>query len=284
MPGEGVGTRCGSSRRDCRTSVFTTAGRLRVVSRLTKSLSYSSGPLMRRTLSLSVALALFASTDAPGQSFRGSAASLDRQNRVAREHGYTYLRNAAQVHRFVRAGYLVPVRESRAVVLHNVSFPYARQAVRTFVGRLGTQHRAACGQALVVTSLTRPKSHQPRNASRRSVHPTGMAIDLRIPRQRSCRAWLQRTLLSLERRGVLDVTRERRPAHYHVALFPRPYTRYLAQLRRSNGSRVYAVRAGDSLWSIARATGTTPNAIRKRNGLRSSRIYAGQILKVPAGG
>jgi hypothetical protein len=37
-------------------------------------------------------------------------------------------------------------------------------------------------------------------------------------------------LLSLEDKVVLDVTRERNPAHYHVAVFPRQYERYVAKL------------------------------------------------------
>jgi LysM repeat protein len=111
-----------------------------------------------------------------------------------------------------------------------VSHPVARPAVRVFVERLAAQYRAACGEKLVVTSLTRPVLEQPRNASDLSVHPAGMAVDLRVSRDRGCVRWLEKTLLSLEKQGVLDVTRERRPPHYHVALFPDPYTRYVATL------------------------------------------------------
>jgi len=55
-------------------------------------------------------------------------------------------------------------------------------------------------------------------------------VDLRIPRSAANRRWLERTLLSLEDRIVLDATRERYPAHYHVAVFPREYVKYVAQL------------------------------------------------------
>src|SRR5690606_40092741 len=91
-------------------------------------------------------------------------------------------------------------------------------------------YQAACGEKLVVTSLVRPTTRQPRNAADRSVHPTGMAMDLRRSNKASCRRWLERVLLQLEARGVLEATRENRPPHYHVALFPRPYVQYVAAL------------------------------------------------------
>lgn len=48
--------------------------------------------------------------------------------------------------------------------------------------------------------------------------------------------------------------------------------------------RTHKVRAGDTLWDIARRYGTTTSQLRAMNGLtRSSRIYPGQILKVAGG-
>ena len=148
---------------------------------------------------------------APAQSLRGSPASLEQQNRQARRHDFTYLRESAQVHRFVDAGLLVRVLNREDYVLKDVSFPFARPEVKLFVERLSGQYRSACGEPLVVTSLTRPKSHQPRNASPDSVHPTGMALDLRRPRNSACRRWLEDTLLYLEARMILDATMERGP-------------------------------------------------------------------------
>jgi hypothetical protein len=121
--------------------------------------------------------------------------------------------------------------------LAGVSYPYGRPALRTFVERLSAQHKSACGEPLVVTSLTRPSSEQPRNASDESVHPAGMAVDLRISPKAKCRAWLEKTLLSLEKSGVLDATRERHPAHFHVAVFP---TAYLTYVERQKQPRAHA--------------------------------------------
>lgn len=246
------------------------------------------GALALATLMISVTSA------AEGQSLRGSRASVDVQNRVAREHDFTFLRSGDQVHRFVNAGYLVPVRGNRDFELHAVSYPYARPEVELFVRRLGQQYRSVCGEKLVVTSLTRPQNRQPRNASEQSVHPTGMALDLRLSRNARCRSWLEGVLVSLEKAGILEATRERYPAHYHVALYPRQYRAYVERITDRPAQVVtrlasapaeetveYRVRSGDSLWTIARAHGTTVDRLRSTNRLRNSRIVAGQTLKVP---
>ncbi len=46
---------------------------------------------------------------------------------------------------------------------------------------------------------------------------------------------------------------------------------------------IYAVRSGDTMWDIARAFGTTVDALRRINYIeRGSRIYVGQKLKIPS--
>ena len=218
-----------------------------------------------------------------GQSLRGSSASLDRQNKQARDHDFTVLRDPAQLKRFVALDLLVPVQADKDFALKDVSFPYARPEVRLFIDRLSSQYRRACGERLVVTSLTRPRTHQPRNASPRSVHPTGMALDLRRPRSGSCRQWLERVLLSLEKQRVLEATLERRPPHFHIAIFPDAYRQYVSRITSKSFSRLatYTVQRRDTLWDIARDYGTTPSAIRRENGLRSTVIRPGQHLRMP---
>jgi hypothetical protein len=160
------------------------------------------------------------------QTLRGSLASVERQYSVAVRHDYTFLQTASQVSRFVDQGLLVRISPTANVQLAAVSYPYARPALKTFVQRLGSQYRASCGQPLVVTSLTRPANEQPQNASDESVHPAGMAVDLRIGAG-ACRKWLEKTLLSMEKRGLVEATREKRPAHFHVAVFPTAYMAYV---------------------------------------------------------
>jgi hypothetical protein len=253
------------------------------------------------------------------QSLKGSAAKLDLQNDMAEEHDFTYLRTPDQVRTFVELGLLVQLQPNADFELHEVSFPFGRPEVSVFVERLASQYRQACGEKLVVTSLTRPLSDQPRNASDRSVHPTGMAVDLRRTNDRQCRAWLENVLTQLDGSGVLDATRESRPPHYHVVIFPKQYAAHVARLdsrfaesvSRTESTAVlavadaqgqsddasadlasteasapqrieYTVRRGDSLWTIARRLGTTVERIREENDLRGNRIFAGQVIVVSA--
>jgi LysM repeat protein len=190
------------------------------------------------TTAVAVVLLLSSAGIAEAQTLRGSTRTMQRQNLIAQDHDYTFLRTSAQIRRFVDSGYLVGMGGNADYTLAAVSHPYARPAVKMFVERLSSQYRSACGEKLVVTSLTRAVQEQPRNASDLSVHPAGMAVDMRISRKRSCVVWLEKTLLSLEKQGVLDATRERRPPHYHVALFPEPYTRYVASIAGQSSVRL----------------------------------------------
>lgn len=161
-----------------------------------------------------------------GPRLKGSKGTLLRVLNVARVHDFTPLRDAAHVAKFARLKLLVSVNETRHLELKRVSYPYARPALALFLTRLSGQYYAKCGERLVVTSLVRPLAEQPFNASVYSVHPMGMAVDFRIPLG-ACRGWLESVLLSLERRNLADVTRERRPPHYHVALFPKAYETFV---------------------------------------------------------
>ena len=238
----------------------------------------------------------------------GSRTAMRKQNNVAQKQDYTFLRTTTDVKRFVENGYLVPVGSTDALRLSGVSFPYARPAVKTFAERLASQYQSACGNKLVVTSLTRPLSRQPSNAHSLSVHPAGMALDIRVSDRASCRKWLERVLVSLEKKGVLEATRERQPAHYHVAVFPSAYFHYLgraadddsriAKVSKPNYASVvplpskgsgsasgstatYKVKAGESLWSIARKYGITLNELKAANEMKGSVIRIGQVIVIP---
>jgi len=158
--------------------------------------------VLRKTLTALFMVGVVAtlSSAADAQGLRGSKASMDRQNQQARAHDFTFLRDGNQVRTFANSGLLVRLAGNRHYQLKAVSYPYARPEVKLFVERLSSQFYGACGEQLIVTSLTRPQSGQPRNASTRSVHPTGMALDIRRHNTPACRSWLERVLLSLERR------------------------------------------------------------------------------------
>ncbi|MGH7446863.1 MAG: DUF5715 family protein [Longimicrobiales bacterium] len=162
-------------------------------------------------------------------SLRGSRASMLRQNRIAKQEAYSFLRTAQQVHAYVDNGDLVLLdgNDDYDVI---AGYPFARPVVRSFVERLSSRYHEACGERLVVTSLTRPSARQPRNASPLSVHPAGMAVDLRVSRDAACREWLSAELLELEAMELIDATLERRPPHYHIAVFPIQFGQYAAQM------------------------------------------------------
>jgi hypothetical protein len=212
-------------------------------------------------LALTTTCATCAAPFLDAQTLLGSHESLLRQNEEAREHDFTYLRTASDVRDYIQQGLLVRLGGNSDYELagDEVSFPYARPEVKTFVERLSDQYHSACGERLVVTSLTRPITRQPANASAISVHPTGMAIDLRRSDSSGCRLWLETVLLDLENKGVIEATREQYPPHYHVAVFPNPYLQYVA--------------SGEALPDIQVARSTHESASRARvSRVRSSRV------------
>ena len=225
---------------------------------------------------------------ASAQSLRGSGASVERMYRYAVQDRLTFYETAAGVKRAVSRGDLVALRGSGAFEVHRVNFPYVRPATKTFVDRLAEQYERVCGEPLVVTSGVRPESRQPRNSSDLSVHPTGMAVDLRRP-DGKCLTWLRRTLLDLETDGVIEATEEHRPAHFHVAVFAEEYVRYVERTTRpwtiaaraSEDDGTYRVRPGDSLWSIAQQHETTVRDLVAANKLGDTMIQPGQTLVIP---
>lgn len=178
-----------------------------------------------------------------GVSLRGSRTSMERQNRVAHEVDARFLRTSGAVWAAVSAGELVELRGDADYRLANVSYPFALPEVALFIERLSSSYARACGEPLVVTSLTRPEVKQPRNASDLSVHPAGMAVDLRVPARLFCRVWLENELLKLEAKDLLDVTKERRPPHYHVAVYPEAYGAHVEALIAQTADRAAAAPA-----------------------------------------
>jgi hypothetical protein len=217
------------------------------------------------------------------QSLRGSTSSVNRMYEHAVDNGIYFYKTGDGIRRAGSAGRFVRLGGNSNYATSGVSYPYVRAETRTFVQRLAAQYRTACGERLVVTSASRPQSMRLFNSVRKSVHPTGMAIDLRKSSRTSCRNWLRRTLLSLERAGVLEATEENNPPHFHVAVYPNPYARYVAARGGPTHASVdqYRVRSGDSLWAIARRHDTTVDRLKAMNGLSSSRLLPGQTLRIP---
>ena len=245
------------------------------------------------------ALLILLATDAAAQSLRGSTSSVNRIYRQAVAHDLHFYSTADGIRRAGDRGEFVRLRGNANYTLVNVSHPYVLPQTHTFVERLAAQYRSACGEQLVVTSGVRPTSMRLINSVDKSVHPTGMAVDLRKPRNSRCLSWLRNTLSALEASGVLDAVEERNPPHFHVAIFPNQYASYLQA--KAGGSRLasstpvaraatsrtaaagtkYEVRRGDSLWTIARRNNVSVDRLKAANKLTSSRILAGQVLVIP---
>lgn len=249
-------------------------------------------------VALAAALAVSAARG-DAQTLHGSRSSVERMYGQARKQDLTFYRSGRGVRSAAAEGDLVRLRGNDDYRVADASYPYALPTTRTFVQRLAAQYRDVCGEKLVVTSATRPRSLRLRNSVAESVHPSGMAVDLRKPSRGRCLRWLRQTLLDVEGQGVIDATEEHHPPHFHVAVFPEQYRRYVAERsgdtgerhasasRRGSGQgssprRTYTVREGDSLWTIARRHGVTVARIREANGMSSSRLSIGQKIVIPA--
>ncbi|HSU12726.1 DUF5715 family protein [Longimicrobium sp.] len=249
-------------------------------------------------VALAAALGVLAVDGTQAQTLRGSRGSVERMYGQAKRQDLTFYRTGRGVRSAAAEGELVRLRGNENYRVADASYPYALATTRTFVQRLAAQYRDECGEKLVITSATRPRSVRLRNSVAESVHPSGMAVDIRKPARARCLRWLRQTLLDVEGEGVIDATEEHHPPHFHVAVFPAQYGRYVAarsesgsskrasSSRRSGGESsgraTYRVRQGDSLWTIARRHGVSVAKIKEANGMRSSNLSIGQRIVIPS--
>ena len=165
-------------------------------------------------------LCLLAVNGAAAQSLRGSSASVNRMYTGALTSELEFMPTKKSLFEAVRDGELVPLHLSNDVDLERVKYPYVLPRTKDFVVSFAKKYHASCGERLVVTSAARPSVEQPRNASPKSVHPTGMAVDFRKP-SGACLKYMRAELLAMEKSGMLEATEERHPVHFHVAVMQR---------------------------------------------------------------
>ena len=170
------------------------------------------------------------------QSLRGSHASVSLMYHRAVNGGLDFYETTSEAKRAIVRGELVRLNANAHYRLSNTGMPYVRRETKAFVLDLAARYHRACGAPLVITSATRPISRRLANSSELSVHPTGMAVDLRKPAGR-CRTWLRRTLLAAERRGVIEATEERHPPHFHVAVLPARYEKVASARSKSSSAQ-----------------------------------------------
>lgn len=140
----------------------------------------------------------------------------------AKRLNFTFVEDTKKRDRLIKNETLVPL-EGTYIKLADVSQPYLLPITLQFVTRLSQQYAAqGCGK-LTVTSALRLTMDQPSNASPHSVHPTGMAVDFRIPEHPFCNTWIRRTLLNIEADQRVDSTKEAGPPHLHAVVVTESY-------------------------------------------------------------
>ena len=169
---------------------------------------------------------------------RGSKASVEKMYSFARQHGYPFYLTPATLDDAIAKGKLVPLPgDENYELARGVGFSYTTAESREFIMQFAPQYLAVCGTPLTVTSAARPMSRQPRNANPHSVHPTGIAVDIRRPYPGPCLTWVRSALAELEARGFVEATEEHHPVHIHLAVLKAPGSRFrLPDL--TNGVRV----------------------------------------------
>lgn len=175
---------------------------------------------------VAVVLVLGITAEAVGQEIIGSPESITMQHSYAEKGHLSFMQSESDVKKSLRSRLLFPITLNPHVKLHKVSFPYGLFTTQLFVDWFAKRHKNACGVGMTITSGTRPRNRQPSNAHKLSVHPTGMAVDIRIPATEECEWWMMNETLWLESLGVIDVTREFYSPHFHIAVFPERFLEY----------------------------------------------------------
>jgi LysM repeat protein len=256
------------------------------------------------------------------QSLHGSRASVEKMYDFARRHRYPFYLTPTNVDAAVAQGRLVALGGDTTYELtRGVGFSYATREAKQFVTAFAPQYLHACGTPLTVTSAARPMSRQPHNANKRSVHPTGIAVDLRRPPPGPCLTWVRNALADLESRGIIEATEEHHPVHLHLAVLAAPGQKVvLPNLVQGTAAaprvpvvqvaaaqptvpgtvtavaagdvhlpatavRTYVVRQGDTLYDIAMQMGVSVQALSEANDRRERAVLKpGITLTVPPRG
>jgi nucleoid-associated protein YgaU len=280
---------------------------------------------VRALAAMTVALVISASTlhaqrrTTQPKDLRGSKASVEKMYDFALRHRYPFYLTPTTLDTAVARGKLVALTgDSTYELTRGVGFSYATREAKQFVTLFAPQYLAACGAPLTVTSAARPMSRQPHNANPHSVHPTGIAVDIRRPPPGPCLTWVRGALAELEAKGIVEATEEHHPVHLHIAVLQAPGARVAlpdlthgvvvarvapvpvvpttangdvsiasgAASRDSAGRpRTYQVRQGDTLWDVAQKTGVSVKALADANHRSMATVLQpGMVLRLPEPG
>jgi hypothetical protein len=140
----------------------------------------------------------------------------------ARAYGFDLTYSSDEFWAMVNRGMFVHIKSSPDIPLKVIfGTPFVLPSTARFTRRLAYAYsEGGCGD-LYVTGGGRFRTF--RNSSEFSVHPAGMAVDIRIRGlSEDCKQLLYRELYQAEADRVADVTEERWPAHLHVVVIPPP--------------------------------------------------------------
>jgi hypothetical protein len=119
--------------------------------------------------------------------------------------------------------------------------PYVLPETKNFIVRLAFEYgQVGCGELTITSALRAVDGEMPSAASSYSVHPRGMAADVRVSGiSERCEAWLNAYLLTKETEMVIDATREHWKIvrgqkvpnpHFHIVAVPVTPTQETIQL------------------------------------------------------
>lgn len=236
------------------------------------------------------------------EDLHGSRQSVERMYEFALSHRMPFYLTPVNVDDAIAKGRLVALAgDSTYELTRGVGFAYSTREAKQFVLAFAPQYLAACGVPLTVTSAARPMSRQPHNANPHSVHPTGIAVDIRRPSAGPCLTWVRGALANLEERGIVEATEEHHPVHLHVAVLIQPGARVLlpnlvktvvarqvttpavlvTTVAAAKSPHSYTVRQGDTMWDIANRSGVSIAELRKANAHIASTLKPGITLVLP---
>ena len=162
---------------------------------------------------------------------RGSHDSLLRQNEEIDRLRLTRIADDQQLEDLELRGELVPLHESRAlVVAPNIELNrrYCRPWTRAFVEDISDAFYAEFHDSIHITSAVRTVDQQSRlrrwngnaapiDGDTASSHLAGLTVDIgKRPMTRRERAWVDQYVLRLQQLGLVEAAEERRQACYHI--------------------------------------------------------------------
>ena len=141
----------------------------------------------------------------------------ERQFRYAEANGIPFARNERDYQDLVARGQFVRLRHPALTIA--ARRPYVLPTTAQFIYEIADAFSGAGCRGLRINDAARLVSERPSNGSVYSVHPAGMALDLRVINLSArCYEVLTNILSMAEMRGQADATREHRPPHFHVVV------------------------------------------------------------------